>query len=68
MESSVFIGIDLGNSQKRKSTGLAYLVENNGKPWIESPPRHIFSDDTLIHECIIQMRENFKSMVLAIDG
>jgi predicted nuclease with RNAse H fold len=68
MKETVFIGVDLGTSMMRKSTGLAYLVEKNGKPWMESPPLHIKSDDALIHSCIIQMAENFSSRILAIDA
>lgn len=65
---TVFIGVDLGTSTARKSTGIAYLVEKNGKPWIESPPLHIKSDDELIHSCIIQMAENFNSKIIGIDA
>jgi predicted nuclease with RNAse H fold len=65
---SVFIGVDLGTSTLRKSTGLAYLVEKNGKPLMESPPAHIKSDDALIHSCIIRMAENFSSRIIAIDA
>ncbi len=65
---TVFIGIDLGTSTKRKSTGLAYIVEKNGKPWIESQPLHIKSDDELIHSCIIQIAENVSSRIIAIDA
>ncbi len=65
---TVFIGVDLGTSTKRKSTGLAYLVERNGKPLMESPPAHIKSDDELIHSCIIQMAENFSSKIIGIDA
>ncbi len=48
---TVFIGVDLGFSEKRKSTGLAYLIEIDGKPGIESSPVHILSKDTDIHKC-----------------
>ncbi len=65
---TVFIGIDLGTSTVRKSTGIAYLVEKNGKPWMESPPLHIKSDDALIQSSIIKMSENFISRILAIDA
>jgi hypothetical protein len=56
--SRVFIGVDLGTSIGRKSTGLAYLVEQNGKPLLESPPLHIISDDALILSSIIQISKN----------
>lgn len=65
---TVFIGVDLGTSTQRKSTGIAYLVERNGKPFMESPPVHIKSDDAIIHSCIIQIAENFSSRILAIDA
>ncbi len=65
---TIFIGVDLGTSTARKSTGIAYLVEKNGKPWMESPPVHIKSDDELIHSCIIQMAENFSSKIIGIDA
>lgn len=65
---TVFIGIDLGTSTARKSTGIAYLVEKDGEPWIESPPVHIKSDDDLIHSCLIQMVENFGSSIIGIDA
>jgi predicted nuclease with RNAse H fold len=65
---TVFIGVDLGTSTQRKSTGIAYLVEKNGKPRMESPPLHIKSDDAIIHSCIIQMAENFSSKIIAIDA
>ncbi|VVB85036.1 Uncharacterised protein [uncultured archaeon] len=68
MESSLFIGVDLGTSLKRKSTGLACLVEKNGKPWIDSQPEHIISDDGLIRSCMIRMSENFASKIVAIDA
>lgn len=66
---SVFIGIDLGTSILRKSTGIACLVEKKGKPWMESPPMHIKSDYELIHTSIIQMSsENFGSRIIGIDA
>ncbi len=65
---TVFIGIDLGTSTARKSTGIAYLLEKDGKPWIESPPMHIKSDDELIHSSIIQIAENFSSRIIGIDA
>jgi len=65
---TIFIGIDLGTSTARKSTGIAYLVEKDGNPWIESPPVHIKSDDELIHSCIIQMVENFSTRIIGIDA
>lgn len=65
---TVFIGVDLGTSTVRKSTGIAYIVEKDGKPWIESPPLHIKSDDVLIHSCIIQRAENFSYKIIGIDA
>ncbi|MDD5474010.1 MAG: DUF429 domain-containing protein [Candidatus Methanoperedens sp.] len=65
---TIVIGVDLGTSTLRKSTGIAYLVDKNRKPWIESPPMHIKSEDELIHSCIIQMAENFSSRIIAIDA
>jgi len=67
MDSSVFIGVDLGTSLSRKSTGLAYLVEKNG-PYIESPPAHVVSDDTLIRSWIEQVFLNVKPRVVAVDA
>lgn len=68
MKSGVYIGVDLGTSVKRKSTGLAYLVEIRGRPWMESPPKHIISDDALIHSCILCMAEGFRSRIVGIDA
>ena len=68
MRSGVFIGVDLGASLKRKSTGIAYLIEKNGKPWIENLPVHIISEDELIHASIAQAAENFESKIIAIDA
>ncbi len=65
---TVFIGVDLGFSEKRKSTGLAYLIEIDGKPGIESSPVHILSKDTDIHKCLIKMSENFSSTIIGIDA
>jgi predicted nuclease with RNAse H fold len=67
-KGTIFIGVDLGTSTARKSTGIAYLVERNGKPVMESPPAHIKSEDELIHSCIIQMAENFSSKIIGIDA
>jgi predicted nuclease with RNAse H fold len=66
--NSVYIGIDLGTSLKRKSTGLAYVMEKNSMPVIESPPTHLTSDESLIRSAIIQISENFKSRIVAIDA
>ncbi len=65
---TVFIGVDLGTSTARKSTGIAYLVEKGGKPWIENLPLHIKSDDELIYSSIIQIAENFSSRIIGIDA
>ena len=65
---TIFIGVDLGTSMLRKSTGMAYLVEKNGKPWIESPPVHIISDDMQIHSYIKQIAGEFISCIIAIDA
>lgn len=64
----VFIGIDLGISLKRKSTGIAYLVEKNRKPWVEAPPEHVISEDTLLYSIITRISENFSFVVIAIDA
>lgn len=63
-----FIGIDLGTSTVRKSTGIACLVEKGGKPWIESLPVHIISDDMKIHSHIKQIAGEFGSRIIAIDA
>lgn len=65
---NVYIGVDLGTSLLRKSTGLACLVEKHGRPTIESPPVHIISEDELIRKCITQMSENFQSRIIAMDA
>lgn len=64
----IFMGIDLGTSMQRKSTGMAYLIEKNGRAFIESPPEHIFSDDAFIHSFIKQASEKAGSMIIAIDA
>ncbi len=68
MRGTVFIGIDLGTSILRKSTGMAYLVEKNGKSLIESPPVHIISDNLQIHSYIEQIAGEFISCIVAIDA
>lgn len=68
MKFSVFIGVDLGETIRRKSTGLACLLEKNGKPFIKSPPLHIISDDACIRLSIQQMSENFRYKTIAIDA
>lgn len=65
---TIYIGVDLGTSMQRKSTGLAYLVERNGKPWIESPPEHIKSDNELIHSWLLNISGNFSSKIIGIDA
>lgn len=65
---AIYIGVDLGTSMRRKSTGMAYLVEKNGKPWIESPPAHIKSDDALIHSYLLNISGNFSSKIIGIDA
>ncbi len=65
---TIYIGVDLGTSLLRKSTGLAYLVEKQGKPTIESQPVHIISEDELIRKCIIQMSEHFHPRIIAVDA
>lgn len=67
-KSMIFIGIDLGTSLQRKSTGMAYLIEKNERPFIESPPQHIISDDTLIHSFIKQASERHEQMIIGIDA
>ncbi len=68
MKSGVFIGVDLGTSLNRKSTGIAYLIEKNGMPWLETRPVHIISGNELICSSIVQMTENFESKIIAIDA
>lgn len=67
-KETIFIGVDLGTSILRKSTGLAYLVDKNGEPWIESPPLHILSDDMQIHSYIKQIAGEFSFSIIAIDA
>lgn len=65
---TVFIGVDLGTSTQRKSTGIASLVEKNGKHLMESPPLHIKSDDESIHAGIIRRSEKSSSRIIGIDA
>ncbi len=65
---TLYIGVDLGTSLLRKSTGLACLVEKHGRPTIESPPMHIISENELIRKCIIQMLEHFQARIIAMDA
>ena len=65
---TVFIGVDLGTSMLRKSTGLAYLVEKNGKPLIENPTEHTVSDDKKIRDYLIGLSENSSSRIIGIDA
>lgn len=67
-KETVFIGVDLGTSTLRRSTGIAYLVEKDGKPWMESAPVHIKSEDDAIRSCLIKICENFSSCIIAIDA
>lgn len=68
MTPEVFIGVDLGTSLLRKSTGLAYIIEHNGEPWIEKRPEHIASDDVNIRAIITEMCNNYTSRFIAIDA
>lgn len=68
MRPCIFVGIDLGTSIKRESTGLSYLVENKSRPWLESVPVHIRSDDTAIHSWILDVSSDFSSMIIGIDA
>jgi predicted nuclease with RNAse H fold len=65
---TVFIGVDLGTSMLRKSTGLAYLVEKNGKPLIEVPPEHMVSDDRKIRDYLTGLSGNSGSSIIGIDA
>ncbi|MCZ7384029.1 MAG: DUF429 domain-containing protein [Candidatus Methanoperedens sp.] len=65
---TVFIGVDLGTSMLRKSTGLAYLIEKNGKPLIENPPEHTVSDDKKIRDYLTGLSENSSSSIIGIDA
>ncbi len=60
---TVFIGVDLGTSMLRKSTGLAYLVEKNGKPLIEAPPEHTVSDDKTIRDYLTNLSGRGSSII-----
>jgi predicted nuclease with RNAse H fold len=68
MTAEVFIGVDLGTSLVRKSTGLAYIIEHNGEPWIEKRPEHVASDDVHIHAIITEMCKNSTSRLIGIDA
>ncbi len=65
---TVFIGIDLGTSMLRKSTGLAYLIEKDEKPLIEAPPEHTVSDDKKIRDYLTGLSENSGSRIIGIDA
>lgn len=68
MNDRVFIGVDLGTSLKRKSTGIACIVERHGSPWIYSLPEHTMSDDTFIRASIARMYSDYTSCIVAIDA
>ncbi|MDF1557625.1 MAG: DUF429 domain-containing protein [ANME-2 cluster archaeon] len=68
MNAGVFIGVDLGTSTKRKSTGVACIIDRHGTPWIHSLPEHIISEDTLIHGTIARMSSDHASCIVAIDA
>ncbi|MBW6518058.1 MAG: DUF429 domain-containing protein [ANME-2 cluster archaeon] len=68
MNTGLFIGVDLGSSIKRKSTGIASIVEIHGEPWILARPEHIKSDDTLIHAIITGMKAGHAPCIVAIDA
>lgn len=68
MNTGVFIGVDLGTSIKRKSTGIASLVEKKGNPWIHAQPEHVMSDDALIHAVITGMKTGHETCIVAIDA
>ena len=54
----VYIGVDLGTTLRRKSTGIASLVQKDNKPCIQTLPEHIISDDELIRSCIRKLAGN----------
>ncbi len=66
--TAIFIGIDLGTSTTRKSTGLACIVENSGVPFMERRPEHIISEDALIRSFIENALENYESTIVGIDA
>ncbi|MCL7413978.1 MAG: DUF429 domain-containing protein [ANME-2 cluster archaeon] len=68
MNTMLFIGVDLGTSIKRKSTGIASIVEKNGSPWIYAQPEHVISDDALIHAIIAGMKTGHATCIVAIDA
>jgi predicted nuclease with RNAse H fold len=68
MNTGVFIGVDLGTSVKRKSTGIASIVERHGRPWIHNKPEHVISDDALIHAVIAGMKTEQVTCIVAIDA
>lgn len=67
MRSHVFIGVDPGTSLKRKSTGVACLIEKKGVPVIEISPVHIISDGEIIRSCIVGMSGR-SSVIAGIDA
>ncbi len=65
---TIFIGVDLGTSMLRKSTGLAYLIEKNRKTLIEKPPEHMVSDDKKIRDYLTNLSGNSGSSIIGIDA
>ena len=64
----VYIGIDLGTSLRRKSTGIASLVQKDNKPCIQALPEHLISDDELIRSGIIHLAGNSTYIIIGIDA
>lgn len=64
---AVYIGVDLGTSLRRKSTGIAILVQKDNKPCIETLPEHIISDDVLIRSCIRSLAGK-RAAIIGIDA
>ena len=64
----VYIGVDLGTTLKRKSTGIASLVQKDNKPCIQTLPEHIISDDEVIRSCIRKLAGNSSEIIIGIDA
>lgn len=68
MSAMTFIGVDLGTSLKRRSTGLACIVEKRGRPCLEGLPLHIVSFDEAIRSSITLMSGKSNSSIIGIDA
>ncbi|MBE0522471.1 MAG: DUF429 domain-containing protein [Candidatus Methanoperedenaceae archaeon] len=64
----IYIGVDLGTTLRRKSTGIASLVQKDNMPCILTLPEHIISDDELIRSAISAFTGNSAEIIIGIDA